>query len=40
MTSTAYEVRSAETRFIKLNNTNIFTRITASGQETVRSVSH
>jgi hypothetical protein len=29
MTSTAYEVGSAQTRVTKLNNTDIFTRITA-----------
>jgi len=40
MTSTAYEVGSAQKRFTKLNNTDIFTRITAPGQETARSVSH
>jgi hypothetical protein len=40
MTSTAYEVGSAQTRFIKLNNTNVVTRITAPGRETAHPVSH
>jgi hypothetical protein len=40
MTCTAYEADTAQIGFTKLNNTDIFTRITAPGQETARLVSH